>query len=123
MSLDTLLTSDEHGDAKAELVLHSAHDIFRFAINMLGWQCEFGAAGRALLVQLREQMGAGRFDAMATTMLGADGYARFAGRFERDPQCVVCAADLSTRKRYPAGGSESFCRDCSRLYKRSAGAR
>jgi hypothetical protein len=60
---------------------------------------------------------------MSLDTLLTSGYARFAGRFERDPQCVVCAADLSTRKRYPAGGSESFCRDCSRLYKRSAGAR
>lgn len=120
MSLDTVLTWNQHGDSKADLTLVGAHDIFRFAINMIGWQVEFGSAGRALLVQLREQMGADRFDTMAKTMLGEDGYTRYADRFERNPHCAACQADLTRRKRYPATGAESLCRDCSRLYSKPA---
>jgi len=82
--LETRFDTTEHGDPRLTITLTGAHDLFRFAVNMLDDQCEFSRAGRQSLAQLRDHLGADRFDSWARSMLGEHRYLRLrdGGYFE-----------------------------------------
>jgi len=80
MSLDAkFLAADRFQDAEVRLTLTGPHDIFRFAINMLRSQVEFCEAGIKVLAQLRDSMGADRFDPMGRSMLGIETFEKYLG--------------------------------------------
>lgn len=109
----------DRGDSVATIRLVHATEIFRFCVNLLDDQTEFHTAGRGILVQLREHLGADRFDPMAKSLLGEDRYARLAQCFERDSHCCACEKEIrSSAKRWPAGGHQSYCYACKRVYDR-----
>jgi hypothetical protein len=74
--LDRLPGGSGAGDLRLRIDLVGAHDIFRFCVNMLDDQVEFGQAGSLKLTALRKRMGRERFDPWALQMLGRDRYNR-----------------------------------------------
>lgn len=89
-------------------------DIFRFAINMLNWQTEFGAAARHVLVELRDHMTPERFDPMARSLLG-DRYEKLADRFERYWHCRCCDEPIRVGAKYaPTSDAGAVCARCCR---------
>lgn len=113
----------------ATVHLEGPHEIFRFMVHMLGWQCEFGSSARAVLVGLREHMTPERFDPMAEMFLGADRYAKMRDRFQRDFTCQGCGKDIRAGARYvPTADAGALCAACCKgfpeyqqqLVKRSA---
>jgi hypothetical protein len=96
------------------LRLEGPHDIFRFAVNMLHQQVEFGAAGRAMLVELRDHLTPDRFDPMARSLLGDDRYAKLRDRFERDRFCSSCDKELKPGAKFAAvSGARALCKPCA----------
>lgn len=113
--IDFALDRNVHKESRLQIELVGTSDIFRFAVNMLGHQVEFMAAGRAILVELREAVGPDRFDPWAVSMLGADRYEILSPYFLRDADCVACERDLGEdypRRKLP--GAKVVCIDCDR---------
>lgn len=97
----------------AVIRLEGPREIFRFMVNQLGHQVEFGAAARVVLVELRESMGYDRFGEMARTLLGGDQYEKLRGRFDRSWSCRVCETNISVGSRYaPTNDAGAVCRNC-----------
>lgn len=74
--LESKLTRTAYGDDQWTITITGGTDVFRFAVNMLGWQCDFGAAASEVLTKQRKHVGAKRFDEWARMMLGADRFKR-----------------------------------------------
>jgi 1,6-anhydro-N-acetylmuramate kinase len=70
--MKTSFRVDEHGTPVFGLTIDGAHDILRFALNMLDDQVEFCREGRIALAKLRDHMGHDRFDAWAPTLMGRE---------------------------------------------------
>lgn len=101
----------------AIIQLESPHDIFRFTINMLGQQCDIYAAGRAVLVDLRDHMTPERFDPMARSLLGDDRYEKLRRQFQRDFSCAGCEKDIRVGAKYaPTNESGAVCAACCKGY-------
>lgn len=108
---------DSHRDSIATITITGGQDIFRLAINAVGWQVEFGEGAHGLLVQLREHLTPDRFDPMARSLLGEQQYERLSYCFERDSFCCACEREIPHRaKRWPAGGHRAYCYQCKRRY-------
>jgi hypothetical protein len=100
-------------DPSMVIMVDAPTDIFRFAINMLDWQCEFGSAARAVLVELRDHMTPERFDPMARMMLGDTRYEQLRDRFERHWDCVSCEKDIRPGWKYaPTHDAGAVCAAC-----------
>ncbi len=74
-------TEGDAGSPRLRLELVGAHEIFRFLVNMLDDQVEFGRAGALKIRALRKQVGAQRFDPWAADMLGLHRYNQLCGRW------------------------------------------
>lgn len=99
---------------RAVIALEGPHDIFRFMVNMLGWQCEFGSAARGVLVDMRDHLGFEQFDSMARALLGGS-YEKLAGRFLRDYDCDNCGKTIRVGGRYwPTREAGAVCVGCCR---------
>lgn len=83
------------GEHRLTVRISGAQDIFRFAINMLNMQVEFFEHGRGALVELREALGADRFDPMAKSLLGEQYYGQMKSYFERSTICAACDSELA----------------------------
>jgi hypothetical protein len=71
------------GDSQWTITVTGGSDIFRLAVNMLGWQVEFGDAASKVLSEHRRRVGAHRFDEWAKSMLGAEQFKRLKPYFMR----------------------------------------
>jgi hypothetical protein len=97
----------------AVIQLEGGQEIFRFMVNLLYQQVEFGAAGRAVLVDLREHMTPQRFDPMARSLLGDDRYQKLRDRFERSWDCHGCQQHIRVGARYtPTDDAGAVCASC-----------
>ncbi len=97
----------------ATIHLDGPHSIFRFMVNLLNCQLDIGGAAAAVLVDLRDHMGADRFDPMARSLLGDDRYAKLHTRFERDFSCDGCQKDIQVGHRYvPTADAGAVCAAC-----------
>jgi hypothetical protein len=55
------VTWNEHGDPRVTITLEGSFDVYRFAHNMTGQQCEFADQGWKILRALRRRWGRDRF--------------------------------------------------------------
>lgn len=104
----------EHLHTKDQLTitLVGNSDIFRFAVNMLNDQVEFMEVGRGVLVEMRERVGAKRFDGWVRPMLGEQRFKQLQPYMRRDTHCVVCQRRPVDRKvRLPL--ARVACRGCA----------
>lgn len=96
--------------------IESPRDIFRFMVNQLGHQVEFGAAARGVLVDLRDSMGYEPFDDMARTLLGGR-YEKIRDRFERMWDCRSCETTIRVGARhFPTRDAGAVCARCCKGY-------
>lgn len=110
---DFVLGLNVHKEPRLNLELVGTTDVFRFAVNMLDDQVEFCKAGCVILVELREMVGADRFDPWAKQMLGDPTYDKLSPYFLRDTHCCVCEQELhpaATRRKLPQ--AQVICLDC-----------
>lgn len=104
----------EHAHEKDRLTitLTGNSDIFRFALNMLDDQCEFSEVGRGVLVEMRERVGAKRFDEWVRPILGDKRFKRLQPYMRRDTHCSACGLRPVDRKvRLPL--ARVLCRGCA----------
>lgn len=108
------LDRNVHREPRLSLELESSHEIFRFAVNMLDDQVEFCAAGRAIIVELREMVGEKGFDPFAKMLLGDQRYDKLAPYFLRDTHCLVCERDIPTGEPFEkASNAQAVCAGCA----------
>jgi hypothetical protein len=101
-----------HEKDRLTITLTGNSDIVRFALNMLDDQCEFSEVGRGVLVEIRERVGAKRFDEWVRPMLGAERFKKLTPFMRRDTHCVVCERRPVDRKvRLPL--ARVACRRCA----------
>lgn len=81
--MESKLDHTPGGDSRWTITVTGGSDIFRFAVNMLGWQVEFGDAASKVLTEQRKRAGARRFDEWAKSMLGAEQFKRLKPYFMR----------------------------------------
>jgi hypothetical protein len=111
--LATFRPGNTFRDSAVIIQLDGPYVIFRFLVNVLHQQVEFAAAARAALVELRDHMGADRFDPMARSLLGDDRYEKLRGRFLRNFSCVSCERDIRVGMRYaPTDDAGAACAAC-----------
>jgi hypothetical protein len=85
---------------------------------MLHQQVEFCAAGRAMLVELRDHLTPERFDPMARSLLGEDRYEKLRSYFDRDRFCSSCDKELKPGAKFAAmAGARALCKACARRYE------
>jgi hypothetical protein len=108
-----VLDRNIHREPRLSLEMEGAHEIFRFAVNMLDDQVEFCAAGRAIIVELREVVGE-KFDPWAEMILGAGRYKKLAPYFLRDSHCLVCERDIPAGEPFEkASNAQAVCAGCA----------
>lgn len=101
-----------HDKDRLTITLTGNSDIFRFALNMLDDQVEFCEVGRGVLVEMRERVGAKRFDDWVRPILGDDRFKRLMPYMRRDTHCVVCERrPVDRRVRLPL--ARVACRRCA----------
>ncbi len=112
--LATLLPVNETRNSSAAVIrLEGPHEIFRFMVNQFGHQVEFGSAARSVLVDLRDAMGADRFDTMALSLLGEQHYEKLRDRFLRSWECQACETTIRVGARYaPERDAGAVCARC-----------
>lgn len=112
--IDFNLGRNVHGESRLTIELVGSTDVLRFAVNMLSHQVEFCQAGRVILVELRERIGADRFDPWATSMLGAERFEKLRPHYmERDTHCVVCEREVADDEpRRALSQAQIVCADC-----------
>lgn len=74
--MDSKLDRTPGGDTRWTITITGGSDIFRLAVNMLGWQVEFCEAASKVLSEMRRKSGAREFDEWAVSLLGAERYER-----------------------------------------------
>lgn len=80
--LDRFPGTDGHaGSPRLRIELVGSHEIFRFLVNLLGAQVEFGHAAALKIRALRRQVGPTRFDPWAHDLLGSHRYNQLCGRW------------------------------------------
>lgn len=110
--IEHALTQNVHREPRLMLELSGSSDVFRFAVNMLDDQTEFYAAGRVVLVELREIIGEA-FDPWAKSLLGDDRYRRLSPHFLRDEHCVSCEKHVTEESPQKLPNAAIVCRECS----------
>lgn len=97
--------------------LEGPSEILRLMHHMVDWQVDLGSAARAVMVDLRDHMGAASFDQFALMMLGGDRYAKMHDRFLRDFDCQSCEQTIPVgRKFYPTNEAGAVCASCCHGY-------
>lgn len=81
--MESKVDRTEHGETRWTITVTGPPDIFRFGVNMLGWQVEFGDEASKVLTAQRRRMGARRHDDWARSMLGAEQFKRLKRYFMR----------------------------------------
>lgn len=81
--MESKLDRDEHNNVRWTIAITGPTDIFRFGVNMLGWQVEFGDEASKVLTEIRRRMGARKHDDWARSMLGSDQFKRLKRYFMR----------------------------------------
>ncbi len=108
--MDHNLDSNIHQEPRLGLELVGAHEIFRFAVNMLDDQIEFMRRGRVIIVELREMVG-DKFEPFARRTLGNERYDKLAPHyFTRDAHCIVCEQDAPGGR--PLANAQIICKGC-----------
>jgi hypothetical protein len=114
---ELLPVTPNRGSTLAVLQLEGPSQIFRFMVNLLGAQVEFGAAARAVLVDLRDQMTPALFDPMARSLLGQDRYEKIRHDFLRNWTCRGCENTIYVGRRYaPDHDAGAVCAKCCKGY-------
>lgn len=112
--MEHVMDRNVHNEHRLKLELVSAHDIFRFAVNMLDDQVEFSQAGHVILVELRESMDLAQFDAWATRILGQERHDKLAPYFLRDDHCIACERHVEDgQPRQRLKDARIACADCA----------
>lgn len=117
---DALYLPKGHDGREPAAVFHLTgwQSIFRFTVNLLNCQVDIASSARVVLVDMREHMGADRFDPMARSLLGEDRYNRICDRFERSWNCVGCDREVRVGWRYaPTDDGGSVCAACCKGYR------
>ncbi len=111
---DSIFVPDYAGEGPTAVYhLTGPHAIFRFSINLLFHQIDIASSARPVLVDLREHMGAGRFDAMARSMMGDEQFARHRYQFERSWDCAACEEEIKVGAPYaPTLDGGAACKRC-----------
>lgn len=113
----SLLPAGESRSTAAVFYLEGPREVFRFMVNQLGHQVEFGAAARGVLVDLRDSMGYENFDTMSRMLLGVDRHEKLRDRFQRSWDCRSCETTIRVgAKHLPDREAGAVCARCCKGY-------
>lgn len=82
--MDSKIDRTPGGDTRWTITFTGGSDVFRAAVNMLGWQVEYMDEASKVLTEQRKRAGAKQFDEWATSLLGEERFAQLKPYFMRE---------------------------------------